>query len=222
MANQETTSNGGQQRAERSGHGAGISNEADFVEQGVAVSSKLRIFEPIVADGCELCHPIDSDDFNVFARLINGVSRNSTWRPIPMKLVSQEEGVEALYSDSPWLGEHALIFRTPLKDALGELLKANGELLPLVCSEADLIVFNATKIICALNENESTVSRFSGGQISWIKRFVFRPEVVDGVDIFKIPNLTASPTFLSERFVDTWNACGLVGLDFLPVWGPDG
>ncbi len=186
------------------------------------MSSKLRIFEPIVADGCEICHPMDSDDFNVFARLINCVSRVSTWRPIPMKLVSQDEGVEASYSDSPWLGEHTLIFRTPLKEALGALLMANGELLPLVCSEADLVVFNATRMIDALNEEESTLSRFSGGQIYWIKRYVFRPDVVDGVDIFKIPNLTVSPTFVSERFVDTWNACGLVGLDFLPVWEPRG
>lgn len=182
------------------------------------MSLKLRFFEPIVADGCELCHPIDSGDFDVFTSLINGESRKSTWRPIPMKLVSQDVGVAALYSDSPWLGEHALIFRIPVKEALGELLTANGELLPLDCSEADLVVFNATKIVDALNEEESTVSRFSGGEIYWIKRYVFRPEVVDGVDIFKIPNLTASPTFLSERFVDTWNACGLVGLDFLPVW----
>jgi len=182
------------------------------------MSLHLRIFDTIVADGCELCHPIDSHDFNVFSTLINGESRKSTWRPIPMKLVSQEEGVEALYSDSPWMGSDALIFRSPVKEPLSELLKANGELLPLVCSEADLVVFNATRIIDALNEEESTVSRIDGGKIYRIKRYVFRPEVVDGVDIFKIPNLTPSPTFLSERFVDTWNACGLVGLDFLPVW----
>lgn len=135
-----------------------------------------------------------------------------------MKLVSQDAYAEAAYSDSPWLGGHALIFRFPVKEALGELLTANGELLPLICSEADLVVFNATRIIDALNEEESIVSRIDGGKIYRIKRYVFRPEVIDGVDVFKIPNLTVSPTFFSERFVDTWNACGLVGLDFLPVW----
>lgn len=47
-----------------------------------------------------------------------------------------------------------------------------------------------------------------------------RPDVIGEIDIFKIPNLRVSPTFLSQRFVDRWKASGLTGLEFEQVWAP--
>jgi hypothetical protein len=60
--------------------------------------------------------------------------------------------------------------------------------------------------------------RFSNGRIMRITRYAFRPEVVAGVDIFKLPSLRVSPTFVSEYFVKAWKAAGLRGLVFNKVW----
>ncbi len=44
------------------------------------------------------------------------------------------------------------------------------------------------------------------------------PDVISGVDIFKIPSLRVSPTYVSERFVERVKAAGLRGLVFNKVW----
>jgi len=42
--------------------------------------------------------------------------------------------------------------------------------------------------------------------------------VVADNEIFKIPSLRVSPTFVSHRFVDRWKESGLTGLEFERVW----
>ena len=51
-----------------------------------------------------------------------------------------------------------------------------------------------------------------------IDQYVFRPELVRDVHVFKIPNLRVSPAFLSQHFVDLWNGARLKGLEFTQVW----
>ena len=51
-----------------------------------------------------------------------------------------------------------------------------------------------------------------------IQRYVFRSDLVRDVDVFKVPNLRVSPTFVSQRFVDRWNESGLKGVEFNKVW----
>ncbi|MBI5161266.1 MAG: hypothetical protein HY996_07625 [Micrococcales bacterium] len=51
-----------------------------------------------------------------------------------------------------------------------------------------------------------------------ITRHAFRPDVISGLDIFKIPSLRVSPTYVSERFVERVEAAGLRGLVFNKVW----
>jgi len=103
-------------------------------------------------------------------------------------------------------------------DALGPLLREYGELLPLKCRDADLVMYNPTRVIDALDEEASSVIRFPEGRLMWIRHHVFRADVVTDIDIFKIPNLRVSPTFVSHRFVDRWMASGLKGLEFTHVW----
>ena len=64
----------------------------------------------------------------------------------------------------------------------------------------------------------STVWRFDDGRISYIRKYAFRASVIQGVDIFKIPNLRAEPTFVSHRFVDLWKKSRLKGLEFTQRW----
>jgi hypothetical protein len=112
-----------------------------------------------------------------------------------------------------------LIFRQEAIRALGPLLTSNGELLPLRCSDAELSIFNPTRVLDALDEERSEVRRVAGPIIA-IKRHAFKTEVIEGVDVFKITSMRASPIFVSGSFVRAWRAAGLRQLNFRLVW-PD-
>jgi hypothetical protein len=176
------------------------------------------VYVPESARGFEFCYPERKEDFETLNTVIDGTPRHATWRSPPMRLIREDEGKSLARSDSPWLGSHALVFRQRVLAELEPLLLANGELLPLACSEPDLVILNVTRILDALDEDASGVVRFSNGRIMRITRYAFRPDVVSGVDIFKIPNLRISPTYVSDRFVERFKAAGLRGLVFNTVW----
>lgn len=177
--------------------------------------AETAIYVPLGSDGYELCQPVRQDDFETLNSLINGIPRASKWAPIPMRILSTEDQRNLIRSDAPWLGSHALIFKSGAAESLEAILCANGELLPLVCEvEPGLKIYNPTRLIDALDEDRSAVVRFQSGKIMMVQRYAFRPDVIGDIDIFKIPNLRVSPTFVTQRFVDCWKSSGLKGLDF--------
>lgn len=180
--------------------------------------SKPGIYKALGADGFELCHPVNKEDYERINVEIGGTPRQSSWKPIPVRLIHEDEGKTLAMSDSPWLGYGPLIFRPSVVEALGPMLREYGELLPLACSEAELVIYNPTRVLDALDEAASSVMRFDDGRIMLIQRHVFRSEVVGENDIFTIPDERIAPTFLSHRFVDRWKASGLKGLEFKQVW----
>lgn len=180
--------------------------------------SKPGIYKALGADGFELCHPINKDDYERISLEVNGTPRQAIWKPIPMRLIHEDEGKVLAMSDAPWVGSDAMIFRPTVVEVLGSLLREYGELLPLACSEADLVIYNPTRVLDALDDAASSVMRFSSGRVMLIQKHVFRSDVVGQNDLFKITKLRVSPTFFSHRFVDRWNASGLKGLEFNQVW----
>lgn len=179
-----------------------------------------EVYKPAPVDGFELCHPERPEMFETLNDQINGTPRESNWQGISVRLIHEDEGKKLLTSDSPWFGSHALIFRQAAIDAIGAFLCEYGELLPLTCSEAELFVFNPTRVVDALDHGASTVDRFSTGRLMRVTRYAFRANVIADVDIFKIPDLRVSPTFVSRRFVESWISAGLVGLAFTKIWSP--
>ena len=172
------------------------------------------IYIPAPEDGYELCQPTDDENFEVVNIRINGTTQQRNWTPIAVRIIDSDNGKKLLHSDAPWLGSHALIFSTAAIAAISPLLDEYGELLPLKSNGGTFKLFNPTKILDALDEEASSTTRFSDGRIMRISKYVFNLDVTDGVDIFKIPNLRVSPTFVSQRFVDLWNSAGLHGLRF--------
>jgi hypothetical protein len=179
---------------------------------------KLGLYTALGLDGYELCHPVNQGDFQTISAEIDGTPRRASWKAIPVRLIHEDEGKVLVASDSPWLADDALIFRSSVVAALGPMLREYGELLPLACSEAELVIYNPTRVIDAFDDAASSVVRFSDGRIMMVRKYVFSSEVVGETDIFKIPNLRVSPTFFSHRFVDRWQASGLKGLEFKHVW----
>jgi len=179
----------------------------------------MRIYKPLGSEHFEDCHPVNGDDYETLNVTLNGAPVGDTWRSPAMHMIRKDGRKKLAVSDAPWLGSKALIFRPRVIAAMGELLRDYGELLPLACNEPDLVIFNVTRVIDALDEQASTIARFpSSGRIMAIERYVFHPEIVAGVDIFKIPTMRFCPTFVSDRFVEAWTSAGLRGLDFPLVW----
>lgn len=178
----------------------------------------MVLYTPLGLDNFELCHPVDEGDFETINLLINGEPRQATWEPLPVRLIRKDQGRKLLPSDTPWLGEHALIFKQSAIDILGAMLREYGELLPLECSEAEVFIFNPTRVIDVLDEQRSSLLRFSSGRIMDISRYIFHADAIRNISIFKIPNLRVSPTFVSQPFVDLWRSAGLKGLEFTQVW----
>lgn len=175
------------------------------------------VYLPGPAEGHELCHPIQSEDFETINVHVNGLPQRHLWQPLAMRLVKRDGIVDLLESDAPWLGAHAMVLRPKAMDVVGRMLSDSYEFLPLDCAQATLSVLNPP-LVDALDEATSSVVRFSGGRIMAISRHSFRPDMLRARHAFKIPNLRVSPTFVSSEFVTRWNDAGLTGLTFTRLW----
>ena len=179
----------------------------------------MRVFQPAPTDASELCHPIDGRDSMKLNELMNGRPRSSKWIPIDVELIRRDDdGIRLAPSDCPWFGPHALIFKMAAVLATGDLLRQYGELLPLKCVDGPLHVYNPTVVVNALDENGSIIDRLPTGRIARITKYAFEVGAIGRTEIFKITTLFASPTFVTERFVERWRAAGLNGLEFDEVW----
>jgi hypothetical protein len=181
----------------------------------------MDVFNFIGARGYEIIHCVNDDDYVVF-RGLDGTLRTADWKPILVKRVrgSRREGFRA--SDCPYYGNDVLILRRSAVDALRDILDAHGELLPLATEDGvELFAFNP-QAIDALDVARSTVFGVADdGRLGYVEKHMFFPSVVDGVDMFKISNRRGSTTYLSERFVERFNAANLKGLEFRKVWSSD-
>jgi len=103
--------------------------------------------------------------------------------------------------------------------ALSDILRDNGELLPLATDDGtELYVFNCLRIIDALELERSDVKFVPGTQrIAIVSRYSFRTEQIQDLEVFRLPFRT-SPTFVGERFVDLVTRHDLKGIEFERVW----
>jgi hypothetical protein len=179
------------------------------------------IYEPGVTERGEWCNTCTTEDFNRFRVELDGTPRRATWKPVCVKMIRRTLRHKFQQVDAPWYGSDLLIFRRSVLEKMGAILEANGELLPLKCADAELWVYNPTNVLAALDKEATVGDRFDDGCFAQITKYVFFPDVVAGVDVFKLKNERASSTYLSDRFVEMWKAAGLTGLRFDKVWSSE-
>lgn len=179
----------------------------------------MKIYEFEVQEGYEWVVPVHEADFEIF-RGFDGTARVPDWRAIRMELVTADEhGRPFVPSDIPWLGEHAPVLRERAVSALAPALTGSGEMLPLECADVDLVVFNTTTVLDALDLDRSELVMFpSTGRIMKVKSHVFRPERLQGVHAFKVPELLRGSVFLTDEVVSAAQAAGLRGVGFRLLW----
>jgi len=180
-----------------------------------------RIYVPAVQEGFEWVLPVDEADHEVF-RGLDGTPRRDRWKPVRVyRLTESPTGAPLAESDLPWLASHVLVLREKAVAAFPALTD-HGELLPLECPDADLWVFNALRLIDAVDENASTLVRFSSGRILNIERHVFHPDRVQDVEVFKLPQMPRGWLYVTDDFVSRAASAGLRGVGFEQVWEQEG
>lgn len=180
----------------------------------------MKVYEFEAQEGYEWVVPVNEAEFEVF-RGFDGSARAPDWRPIKMELVTEDEqGRPLLQSDIPWLGKHAPVLRKKAASALAPMLAGYGEMVPLACDTADLVVFNTTRVLVdALDMDRSAFVRFpSTGRIMKVKAHVFRPERVQGVHAFKVPDLLRGSVFVTDEVVSAVQEAALQGVGFRLLW----
>ncbi|MBX3415939.1 MAG: hypothetical protein KF708_24875 [Pirellulales bacterium] len=142
-----------------------------------------------------------------------------TWQPVEVVESPQgkEEGlllgdVTGVYTTVPAFNECAV-------DALGDLLRAHGELLPLIHPERKYYAYNVTSIVDALDEEASEVMYGqSHDYFLMIHQHVFRPEALEGACIFRLPKMLRNAwPYVTEDFRQRVLDAELTGFKFHPV-----
>ena len=139
----------------------------------------------------------------------------AAWRPLRMSFIREAEDPRRP-SDLPWCLHNVLVIREQALARLRPLFAPYGELLALICDEP-VSLFNATRIIDALDEERASIARFDDGSILAIERHAFRPDAIGDAEIFRLPD-RASNIYLRESAVRKIGALGLRGAAFDLVW----
>ena len=170
--------------------------------------NRIYCFE--VVEGQEWLVPTDAGDVERLFALDGSAIHD--WRPPAMKLLTHDESGRArTYSDFPWLGEHAPIFRPRAFERLSEVALNYGQLLPLRGEDAWL--YNVTNVLDCLDHERSRIACFDDGAILAIEQYAFKADRIGAAEIFKLPG-RASSVFVTESFVSRVRKSGLVGVSF--------
>jgi hypothetical protein len=157
---------------------------------------------------------VRESDFNVLSDL-DGSPIATKWIPLPAEWIDDDLNAGKPQSDFPTLGTTP-VFSGRAIDALVDLLVEHGELLPLAVVNGRYFVFNATRTVDALDEERSSIVRFSTGRIMRVEKYAFS-EHVPLCPIFRIPQLRAK-VFVTDPFVERATDSALTGFDFTLVW----
>lgn len=134
------------------------------------------------------------------------------WRPMPVV------GPVNPFNDYPCLGLVNPVFSRRAVDALGDMLEANGDLLPLDTKIGEYYLYVVQTKIDALNVPGSDVRRSRGDEVAArIVYFDFIPSRLANATIFRIPE-QPNYTLVTDRFKDRVERSGLNGFEFAKVW----
>lgn len=168
----------------------------------------------------EFINTISIDSFDLVDLTRSPLPLASDWTPIKVRRVHPtNKRRKPTKVDMPFYGTHVLFLRPRVVDVLGPMLLKYGEILPVEdAGGEELYMYHAFHFLDALDMEKSEITCFATGRIMRITRHAFHPDVVEGVDVFRIPQMRSSPIFVSDRFADRVRSSGLTGTGFEPVW----
>jgi hypothetical protein len=152
-------------------------------------------------------------------RALDGTRASSHVRSMAFRLLQPTGKRRAPVGDCADLTSNVPVFSQRAITALGDRLRACAELVPISCLDAEgLSLVNVTDVRPALDLDASEVERFDDGRLMDVTRHVFKPAVVAGAYLFKVPEMTWSWVYATEEFVADVAAAGLEGFGFELMW----
>lgn len=174
---------------------------------------------------------INSDKYRIFKskkpvenliELINvfkiGETFGELWQPIDMELFNGDE-MEVEKEVSKPVGDfiHGVVAEAvcaKAKRVLEPIIMKDVEFLPLKTDSGMYYELNVKHVNC-LDVSNSIVQRFpSSGRIMKVAKYRFFEDELKGINIFRIPELRTSLTFVSDIFKSTVENNNLTGLIF--------
>jgi hypothetical protein len=181
----------------------------------------VKVYRIAPIDDFEDIGPVDIDDAKRF-RALDGTPHRDRWTPVRMELISQDAyGGAYQRADVPWMSDIVLFLRDEAIKTAGPILEQYGELLPVECDSADVLVFNAGQVLDVFDEERSEIRRFSSGKLMGIDTYIFNGDGIPERAAFKIPQQPRGPIFFTEAVVEELNALSLAGLAWHLVWDSD-
>jgi hypothetical protein len=183
------------------------------------MSGSLKVYKAIPVEGFEWVLPVVSEDSRRLR--FDGTRRAEHWLPVNVaRLRVWEDGRLLQAGDFP--SGCGFVVSQAAKELLGSYMEDAGELLPLNCPDGEFWTLNVTRLVDALDEDNSKVLRSSEtNRILMIHQHCFRSENL-GPEIFKLSHTPRGLIYFTETFVKRVNATGLKGANFKLVWAADG
>lgn len=145
----------------------------------------------------------------------DGRSHLKQWKAFPVKRMEPEKGLAL--SDAP--GFTIPVFSRRALECLEPLISENVEILPLNFEEKEYLGINIITILDAIDYENSIYKTYRDGKrIMAFNKYVFLPNIVENVPIFKISDEKTRYAFVSDEFKQTVEKNNLSGFKFKLVW----
>lgn len=178
----------------------------------------MKVYEPILRDGHQFVHPLPPDDFDSVRLRFDAHVPGTEWIPRPLELIREDEGKNLLRGDWLYFSHHIPALRPAAALAIKHVLDPGDQLLPMMCGKETLYFLKPKWSIDAVDEAASDLWRDQDGTISYLRKPAFKANAFSGQAIFYVSCMRSSICYLTDRFVDAWNAAGLTGLAPKLLW----
>lgn len=165
---------------------------------------------------------LDVNNFNILLmkgesgykllRTFNGNSKLKEWKPIELEFYEDK----SIYQSDVYSFNGIPVFEDNSKlQNIKSILLQYGELLPVNCERKTLYLYNVTTVIDALDVEKSKCMIIGEQKIILkVERPVFKTELLEGVDIFKVVQANLFTIYVSANFVKLVNENNIIGFLF--------
>ncbi len=159
--------------------------------------------------------PPENQRFVELVGRFDGTPIGELWRQVDLEY--DPDSMHLPVGDFPSiLLPHIPVFSVRAAKSLEPLLRNNGELLPLRCSDDTYFAFNVTSVVPALSK-DSDIRYFPSGKIMDVKRYVIEQQRLTSEAIFKLIEVPLMDVFVSDTFLKTVQRLELCGFKFKSV-----
>lgn len=177
----------------------------------------MKVFDPIPAEDFQFVHPVPPDDWETTGFRFDAHIAGEEWIPRPLELITEDMGRKLKQGDWLYFDHHIPVVRPAAALAIKHVLDPGDLLLPMTCGREQLYFIKPKWKVDALDEDASTIWRFSDGN-KVIRKHVFKEEAIGRLAAFYITQVRTSTFYVTEPFVQAWENAGLQGLDFKLLW----